>query len=92
MDHEMIERCCLALEQRFKNTIAETAGMSFEETKVSLPNRDIWKKYTLTIIKAMREPTKKMELAGSLDPGSGGPDEGYETEVWQAMLDCIIGD
>lgn len=46
----------------------------------------------LTIIKAMREPTEKMKMAGSIDPGSGGPDDGYETEVWQAMIDAIIGD
>lgn len=88
----MIERCCLALEQRFKNIVAETAGMSFEETKVSLPNKKFWIDYTITIIKAMREPTEKMKIAGSIDPGSGGPDDGYETEIYQAMLDAIIGD
>lgn len=44
------------------------------------------------VIKAMREPTEEMKIAGSINPGSGGPDEGYETEVWQAMIDAIIGD
>lgn len=44
------------------------------------------------LLTAMREPTEKMKIAGSIDPGSGGPDDGYETEVWQAMLDAIIGD
>lgn len=38
-------------------------------------------------IEAMREPTEEMKLAGSLDPGAGGPDPGYETDVWQAMID-----
>lgn len=42
------------------------------------------------LLTAMREPTENMKIAGSIDPGSGGPDEGYETEVWQAMLDAII--
>lgn len=46
----------------------------------------------IAIIKAMREPTENMKIAGSIDPGSGGPDEGYETEVWQAMLDAVIGE
>lgn len=44
------------------------------------------------LLLAMREPTEKMKMAGSIDPGSGGPNEGYETEVWQAMLDAIIGE
>lgn len=46
----------------------------------------------INIIKALREPTENMKVAGSIDPGSGGPDEGYETEVWQAMIDSILND
>ena len=38
-------------------------------------------------IEALREPTEEMKIAGSIDPGAGGPDHGYETEVWQAMID-----
>lgn len=80
MDNEIIERCCLALEQRFKNLIAEAAGMSFEETKVSLPNRKFWAAYTVTIIKSMREPTKKMLALGP------------EVQCWPEIIDHIIGD
>ena len=42
------------------------------------------------VIKAMREPTEEMKIAGSIDPGSGGPDSGYETEVWQSMIDAAL--
>ena len=42
-------------------------------------------------IKAMREPNEDMYIAGSIDPGSGGPDEGYQTEVWQSMIDAALG-
>lgn len=41
-------------------------------------------------ILAMREPTKEMCEGTLTDPGSGGPDEGYETEVWQNMIDAAL--
>lgn len=45
---------------------------------------------SIAVVKAMREPTETMKIAGSIDPGSGGPDDGYETEIWQAMIDAIV--
>lgn len=41
-------------------------------------------------IEAMREPTEEMRIAGSVDPCSGGPDLGYETEVYQAIFDAAL--
>lgn len=85
MDNEMIERCAEALENRFKTIIAETAGMLFEETKVNLPNRKLWADYTVTIIKAMREPTEKMLKANI------NPELTYSNDmVWEAYIDCIL--
>lgn len=41
-------------------------------------------------ITAMREPSDEMIICGSIDPGSGGPDDGYSKEVYQAMIDAAL--
>lgn len=41
-------------------------------------------------ILAMREPSEGMKEFALPDPGSGGPDYGYETEVWQNMIDAAL--
>lgn len=99
MDKEMLERCVAALEQNFKDRVAAHAEMTFEETKVSLPNKDVWQSYTLAVIKAMREPTEAMLEAGcSSNPTSWneGTDDGFAADVandvYRAMIGAIIND
>lgn len=85
MDNEMIERCTSALETRFKIFVEFNSGLPFAETKVSLPSRDIWKDYFLTIIKAMREPTEKM--LHSTDIIYKSPEYKIIKECYTAMID-----
>lgn len=59
-DQEMIDKVAEGLRQHFKDTVAKSADMPFEETKVTIPAKVIWEDYAKAAIKAMREPTEKM--------------------------------
>lgn len=86
MDNEMIERVARA--------ILKDAGIL--ETKDTLGTAS---RYSIVAIKAMREPTEKMLLAGeeavsncfSLEPGEG-LDEPPAPAAWEAMIDAVIND
>jgi hypothetical protein len=94
MDNEMIERCALALKQRFKEIVAKSAGMSYEETKVIAPNMDIWLDYANTVIKAMREPTEKI-LGAIHGCYPNTPDKlaaHYAKVKWQEAIDAVVND
>lgn len=90
-DQEMIDRCCLALEQNFKDQIATVASMTFEETKVTLPQKRVWEEYSLTVIKAMREPTEKMIEHARLSRPFIELDQNSRA-TWIDMIDSIIND
>ena len=64
----MTNRVAAALEQTFKDRVAETAStpekaITFEETGVVAPGFDVWERYARTAIEAMREPTWLMHIA-----------------------------
>lgn len=77
MDNEMIERCARA--------ILKDAGI--------LENKDnlrIAARYTLVVIKAMREPTEQMLRSEGVYTNCntcGGHEEG-----WKKIIDALIGD
>ena len=73
MDDEMIERCTEAVSDSMDlmDKLDETAA----------------KTYTLACIKAMREPTEKMIVAGFDNTNAVS-----SRVIWQAMIDAIIGD
>lgn len=85
-DEEMIERSIQACEDRFKVAIAGDTGKIFDELGVSLPNRNVWRWYVIAIIKAMREPTEKMKLAGMRSM----QDYDDSLDCWYATIDEIL--
>lgn len=48
---EIVERVADALAESFKSRVAASAGMSFEETKVELPQRSVWIEYANAAVK-----------------------------------------
>lgn len=89
---EMIERGAIAMQERFKDRIANVVGKPFAETGVELPSMDIWRDYAAAVITAMREPTEAMEDAADAlddwgvpsDPGSGNASA---VAHWHAMIE-----
>lgn len=90
MDNEIIKRVTKAAYENFMSGLIGCCEPSWKQ--LPIPHKERLIAAQLAAIKAMREPTEKMKVAGSIDPGSGGPDNGYKTEVWQSMIDVIIGD
>lgn len=89
---EMIERCIDALEIRFKAFVEESSGQSFQETKVTLPNRAIFKSYVMTVLNAAREPTEAMLEAGEANLFEHLPESKewtliYMRDAYQDMID-----
>lgn len=84
---EMIERVARVIHENHAfDSIGEHTPWD-EVNDVFSHAQDDYRKVARAAIEAMREPTQEMKDVGLRDPGSGGPDPGYETEVWQAMLD-----
>lgn len=81
-------------DQNMINKVAQSLfELSYPDCLLSDFGKEFISLYSLhakTAIMAMREPTELMKMAGSIDPGSGGPDLGYETEVWQAAIDACL--
>lgn len=57
---EMIDRVARALEQRFKDRVAASAGELFEDTGVASPSFLVWSDYARAAIEAMREVPESM--------------------------------
>lgn len=87
-DEEMINKAIQACEDRFKITIINETGKTFEQLGLTLPAKSVWRGYVLIVIEAMREPTEKMlnaENVHKICHTCGGSVEGY-----QAMIDAIL--
>lgn len=83
MDNEMIERVIKASFDCW----AKDKGKNFVVTDLSDSEYSFAVKHAIAIIKAMREPTEKMLIAGSkIDT------ETLEWDTWQAMIDAVISD
>lgn len=80
---EMVDQVALALSQSFKEAIVAGRGMKFEETKVDLPPTEIWHRYAVAAIEAMRDPTSGMQSA----LGHAYRDGLHMREVWNAAID-----
>lgn len=84
-DQEMIDRVAEGLRQHFKDTVAKSADMPFEETKVTIPAKVIWEEYAIAATKAMREPTNIMHKAMCKSYNS-------PAAIWIAGIDAILND
>ena len=62
--NDMIERVARAIQQSFKDRIAEPLRMPFEETGVLEPSMVVMREYARAAIEAMREPTEAMLKSG----------------------------
>ena len=93
---EMVDKVSAALAQSFKDAVAASAGMAFEETGVTLPQKAVWDRYARVAIKALREPTKAMAFEGyGVMPESDGEGGAWNTsesatELWHAMIDKAL--
>lgn len=80
------DRVADAIEAAFKTRVAESAEMSFEDTGVTAPKRDLWLLYADAAIKAMSpEPVDDgWEYATTTGPRKAwyeaGPPEGFGWE------------
>ncbi len=82
MDDEMIERCVKAVAQCYE----QNGGLPYEALG---KHAKVWiKDEALSVIKAMREPTTRMEMDVS---NWQGPQMTY-SDVWRAMIDSILND
>jgi hypothetical protein len=92
---EMIDRVADALKESFKATIADGAGVPFEQTGVVLPADAVWQRYAHAVVTAMREPTSAMlkaDVALGVTHYEDDEDNLYATDenlrdTWRAMID-----
>lgn len=66
---EIVERVADALAESFKSRVAASAGMSFEETKVDLPQRSVWIEYANAAVKIVTDDLQFKIARLELRPG-----------------------
>lgn len=88
MVNEMIERCAEAVSKRRQIHLYGRIMTNWVSDDMSPNYKEACRDIVKDVIKAMREPTEKMKIAGS-QWAKGDDGEAYETETWQAMLDTI---